>query len=92
MTDNHDIKYILNIQIRRNRSQKTLTLSQEKYISDLLTKFNMATSHLVATSLEADIRYSRHQSTDLSLANQQLMQTIPYQQAIGSLQYLVTCS
>lgn len=92
MTDNNEIEYILNIQIRRNRSQKTLTLSQDKYIFDLLTKFNMVASNPVATPLEAGIRYSRHQSDDLSPDQLELMKTIPYQQAIGSLQYLVTCT
>ena len=46
MTDNNEIGYILGIQIQRDRFHKTLLLSQEKYINDLLTKFNMATSQL----------------------------------------------
>jgi hypothetical protein len=55
MTGNKEIGYILGIQIQQDRFHKTLLLSQEKYIHDVLTKFTMATSHLVATPLEASI-------------------------------------
>lgn len=92
MTDNNEIGYILGIQIQRDRFHKTLLLSQEKYINDLLTKFNMATSHSVATPLEAGIRYSRHQPDNPPSSEQHLMDKIPYKQAIGSLQYLVMCT
>ena len=92
MTDNNEIGYILGIQIQQDRFYKTLLLSQDKYIHDLLTKFNMATSHSIATPLEASIRYSRHQPDNLQSYEQHLMDKIPYKQAIGSLQYLVTCT
>jgi len=91
-SDNNEIGYILGIQIQRDRFHKTLLLSQEKYINDLLTKFNMATSHSVATPLEAGIRYSRHQPDNPPSSEQHLMDKVPYKQAIGSLQYLVTCT
>ena len=52
----------------------------------------MATSHSVATPLEVGIRYSRHQLDNLQSSKQHLMDKIPYNQAIGSLQYLVTCT
>lgn len=90
MTDNSDIEFILGSQVRRDISHKPLTLLQNKYIVNLLTKFNLASAHPFATSLEAGIRYSKHQSDELT-SDKQLMQNIPYKQAIGSLQYLVTC-
>lgn len=52
----------------------------------------MTTSNPVATPLEAGIRYSRSQSDDLTNDEQKLMQQTPYRQAIGSLQYIVTCT
>jgi hypothetical protein len=52
----------------------------------------MATFHLVAMPFEVGIRYSRPQPDNLQSNEQQLMDKIPYKQAIGSLQYLVTCT
>jgi hypothetical protein len=45
----------------------------------------MAALNLVATPLEAGIRYSRHQSDNLSPEEQLFMQNVPYQQAISNL-------
>jgi len=58
MTNNHNIEYILGIQIKRDCSNKILKLTQEKYISNLLLKINIAITYAVATPLEADIYYS----------------------------------
>lgn len=44
MIDNNNIKYILGVQIRRDRAKRTLTLSQDKHILDILTMFNMQNS------------------------------------------------
>lgn len=92
MTDNQEIEYILGIQIRRDRAAKTLTLSEDKYISDILKTFNMLNCHPVSTPLEAGIRYSQDLSTTLTSDEAQAMAAVPYKQAIGSLQYLVTCT
>jgi len=40
MMDNNELAYILSVQVRRDRASNTLILTQEKYIFDLLTKFN----------------------------------------------------
>lgn len=92
MTDTQDIQYILGVQIYRNRTTKTLTLTQEKYINEILEKFNMLNANPVSTPLEAGIRYSIQSSHDLLPHEQADMTTVPYKQAIGSLQYLVTCT
>jgi hypothetical protein len=67
-------------------------LSQDKYISDVLRKFNMTTYKPIATPLEAGIRFSRTEAENLTPDQTSLMTSIPYVQAIGSLQYLVTCT
>jgi hypothetical protein len=80
MTDNQEIAYILGIQVRLNRENKTLTLSQDKYTSNILTKFNMLTCHSVSTPLETGIRYSRFQSDNLTSEELNLIKNIPYKQ------------
>ena len=52
----------------------------------------MENSNAIATPLEAGIRYSRHQANTLTNDKQQLMDHALYNQAIGSLQYFVTCT
>ena len=90
MTNNNEIEYTLGIQIRRERANKILTLSQDKYIQNILTKFNMALCNPITTPLKAGLRYTHQQSEDLLLEDQLLMSQVPYKQAIGSLQYLCT--
>ena len=92
MTDTQEIQYILSVQIKQNKNHKTLTLSQEKYIHEILEKFNMSHSNPVSTPLESGIRYSIQQSYQLLPHEKYEMTKIPYKQAIGSLQYLVTCT
>ena len=41
MKDLGEIKYLLKIEIERNRKEKTMTLSQRKYIHDILDRFDM---------------------------------------------------
>lgn len=90
MTDNEELDYILGVQIHRDRGTKTLTFSQDKYISDILTKFNMMQCNPVSTPLETGIRYSKEQSENFTPDDRLLMEKVPYKNAIGTLQYLVT--
>lgn len=83
MTDYHEIEYILGIQIQHDCLNKTLTLSQDKYIY-IISKQNciwLTTLNCIATPLEVGIWYSRHQSNALIHAKQLLMSQIPYKQA-----------
>ncbi|GMF48156.1 unnamed protein product [Phytophthora fragariaefolia] len=41
MRDLGEIHYILKMEVRRNRKDKTMTISQHKYIKELLNKFDM---------------------------------------------------
>jgi len=78
MIDNNDIEYILGVQIRRDEAKRTLILSRDKYILDILPIFNMQKNTSVSTPLEVDICYIREESETLSLDEQHLMSSIPY--------------
>ena len=69
--------------------QHTLTLWQDKYISDILNKYHIKNSNPMAIPLEAGIRYSWHDSNNLTFTEEHMLQ-IPYKQILGSFQYLVT--
>lgn len=45
ISDKGGLDYLLGIKVMRNRSNKTLTIHQEKYIEELLMKYHMSTCH-----------------------------------------------
>ena len=85
MVDNGNIHYVLGMQIVRDRTNKTLTISHPNYLSNVLKKFNMENCRPVATPLEAGKKFQKASDND------QLFHDISlYQQAIGSLTYAAT--
>ena len=51
MTDMGDISMVVDMQIARNREDKTLTISQEHYAKSVLARFGMAESNPVPTTI-----------------------------------------
>ncbi|GMF47643.1 unnamed protein product [Phytophthora fragariaefolia] len=49
MKDLGDIHYILKMEVRRNRENKTMSISQHQYILDLLKKYKIEKSSAVTT-------------------------------------------
>ncbi|MDV3183825.1 MAG: reverse transcriptase domain-containing protein [Sweet potato little leaf phytoplasma] len=84
-------KRILGIDIKRNRRQGILCLSQEAYSIKMLSKFNMYDSKSVPVPLGRHFKLSVAQSPsdDRQKAD---MANIPYASAVGSLMYLMVCT
>ena len=78
MKDLGDIKYLLGIQITRDQSG--IYLSQSTFITKILEKFNMS-------NCKPNVTPAINPTVDES---EKLVDTIPYMQAIGSLNYLAT--
>ena len=82
VTDLGEIRQFLGLHITRDRSKKTLTISQSHYIERMLTRFNMSscqpnyTPFAKGTLLVANIE----KDSDASLTSR-------YQQIVGSLMY-----
>jgi hypothetical protein len=55
MKDLGEAEYILGIQIKRDRTKGTLSLSQRQYLLDVLSRFNMADCNPVSTPIEAGL-------------------------------------
>ena len=81
------VSFLLGVHITRNRSSKSLSLSQRQCILDILSKFDMADCNPVSTPLDPSHKLSTLQSpqTDAEAAE---MRSIPYREAVGSLMYL----
>ena len=87
MKDMGPAKYIVGLEIYRDRSRRTLYINQHKYALDVLKQFNMENCKLVLTPLDP----SCHLSKDLcsqSQENIEAMRSVPYLTAVGSLNYL----
>lgn len=81
-----DLKWILGMEVKRDREAKTLTLSQEQYIKKTLEKFNMIDCHPVPTPCTI-ARLRKEESTE---EHEKKMENIPYKEAVGSLLYAAT--
>ena len=81
------VSFLLGVHITRNRSSKSLSLSQRQCILDILSKIGMADYNPVSTPLDPSHKLSTLQSpqTDAEAAE---MRSIPYREAVGSLMYL----
>ena len=86
MVDNGEISYCLGLTIKRDRPNKIITISQSKYVEEVLVKFGMDQSKPVATPLEAGATYFKTTEEDKAFDVRK------YQQAIGSLTYAAICT
>ena len=82
-----DQSTFVGIKIRRNRSNKTIHLSQEKYLKKILEKFNMSNGY----SRLNPVNPSCH-LTKMSDCQDEEKQGYPYREAIGSLIFAATCT
>jgi hypothetical protein len=80
MKDLGEAEYILGVQIKRDHTQGTLSLSQRQYLLDVLSRFNMADCNPVSTPIEAGLKLQHASPGDPRT-------DAPYQQVLGSLMY-----
>ena len=83
------ISWLLGMKVTRDRSMRTISLSQEAYINAILTKYNFANDKPVSIPLDPHIQLSEMQSpkTTSEVAR---MHSVPYREAVGSLIHLAT--
>ncbi|POM76760.1 Polyprotein [Phytophthora palmivora] len=81
-----NISYILKMEILRNRVHKTMSISQHRYILELLKKYNIENSSVVATPQVTGLELEPE--TKMT-AEQIAAQKFDYRGLVGSLQYLV---
>jgi hypothetical protein len=86
MKDLGEAHYVLGIQIHRNRAERTLKISQQEYIKNVIERFGMSESHMVTTPMDHSIKLSKSNSpTTPKEIND--MKNIPYQSAVGAIMY-----
>jgi Reverse transcriptase (RNA-dependent DNA polymerase) len=83
--------FLLGVEVKRNRSTRTLTLSQRQYILDLLERFSLSDCNTVTTPLDPSIRLSSAHSPQTP-EDIEAMRSVPYLQAVGALMYLAVAT
>lgn len=89
MEDLGEVSDILGMTIIRNRSARTLSLSQQGYVESLLKSYDMSNCKPVSTPMEPGTHLTP--ATDEELA-EFAASGHNYRRAVGSLNYLVQCS
>ena len=84
MKDLGPAKQILGMHIVRDRTKKVLWLSQEKYVTKILERFNMLEAKLVCSVLLTNCKLNAKQFPR-SQKEKAEMRKVPYASAIGSL-------
>lgn len=79
-------RFILGIEVTRDRSARTITLSQRGYILQLAERFRMKNAKPVYLPADANSRLTRAQDDASCITN------VPYRELVGSLMYIVTCT
>ena len=87
MTDEGELEFILGIKVRRDRANRAIYLSNEHYITELLSDFNMLTCNPISTPMEA-LTISALDCPTPHSDEWKRMQTVPYRQCVGRLTYL----
>ncbi|GAA0152795.1 hypothetical protein LIER_37562 [Lithospermum erythrorhizon] len=91
MKDLGEAQKILGIEIVRDRNEKKLYLSQEKYVEKVLRRFGMDKAKAVSIPLASHFKLS-HQLCPFTNEEELSMKNIPYSSAVGSLMYAMVCT
>jgi hypothetical protein len=81
MTDLGKISWILSLHITRNVDEGWISLSQEKYLGDILERFGMADIRTISTPSLANHQLVRVPSPEVNIKH--------FQSALGTLMYLM---
>ena len=85
MKDMGEAKFILGIEIERDREKRTMIMHQNAYATKKIAEFGMELLGNASTPLEVGLKLDTEESALLGEGNQ-------YRQAVGSLIYLSNCT
>ncbi len=86
MSDLGELHYCLGVEFERDRANHTITMSQRKYIEEVLKRFNMEECKPIGTPLDVNSKLLKLTEEEFQRIQEE-MQGIPYKAAVGSLMY-----
>ncbi|XP_061993790.1 secreted RxLR effector protein 161-like [Rosa rugosa] len=91
MKDLGEASYVLGIEIKRDRKQGLLGLSQENYISKFLKRFGIETCANCEVPMSKGDKLTKNQCPKTDIEKTE-MESIPYARLVGSLMYAQVCT
>ncbi|XP_055918402.1 uncharacterized protein LOC129950490 [Eupeodes corollae] len=91
MKDFGEAKFVLGMQITRDREKGKLWIDQHTYLKNILKRFNMEDCNPVSTPFDTNQRLIK-ETHQQSKHETDYMKTVPYQEAIGSILYAAQVS
>src|SRR5579871_6968249 len=88
MRDLGEISSYLGIEIKRDRKNRTVSLSQLKYIEDILKKYGIENCRSISTLMDTNKKLSKAMCPKIPEEIEE-MKNIPNQSTVGSLMYLM---
>jgi histone deacetylase 1/2 len=88
MKDLGPIHYILGWKITRNRKDRTITISQQKYAEDILERFGYSECNSASIPMDPGVKLSKEMAPKTKKETL-FMATKPYRAVVGSFMYLV---
>ncbi len=86
MNDLGELHYYLGVEFEREHANRTITMSQSKYIEEVLKRFNMEECKPIGTPLDVNSKLLKLTEEEFQ-GIQEEMQGIPYKAVVGSLMY-----
>ncbi|MCO5604317.1 hypothetical protein L7F22_058482 [Adiantum nelumboides] len=90
LTDGGPISYCLGLLVQRDHEKATISLSQSRYVTKVLQRFNLSSCKGIDIPLTPSVKLIS-EMTLITLNEQEQMTAILYMPAIGEIRYLVTC-
>jgi Reverse transcriptase (RNA-dependent DNA polymerase)/GAG-pre-integrase domain len=88
ISDLGEAKHCVGIAIRRNRTNKTVHLSQKALIDKIIQQFGQQDCHPVSTPMDPGLKLHRPDKSLLSKQDTERLTKIPYRSLVGCLIYL----
>jgi len=82
MKDLGEAKFVLGIEIERDRTRRVIYLNQQQYIENVLERFNMSECKPASTPMDVSVRLTKSQAPATDNEKQE-MASVPYQSAVG---------
>jgi transposase InsO family protein len=91
MSDLGELHFCLGVEFKRDRVARTITMSQTKYLEDVLKRFDMQDCKPLGTPLDVHSKLPKLTDEELKQYEGE-MEGIPYKQAVGSLMYAMVAT